>query len=137
MFNEYTMRHGGAGAMSSYISVSWEGSGWYWCVMGEKITEGLTMAECFGHANATTTYIFPQGEYDGDSSLYYLWYGDPFMVMYQPGWTPPNPAALGDDYGGHLPGDFLDVAVEDFRADWTVRPSVSTFTVLHQTPMTT
>jgi|GEM_PF-2074823 len=117
MFNEYTMRHGGAGAMSSYISVSWEGSGWYWCLMADYIAQGLPMAECFGHANATTTYIFPQGEHQGDSTLHYLWYGDPFMVIYQPGWTPPNPADLGEDYGGHLPGNFLDVAVGDFQAD--------------------
>ncbi|UCE26426.1 MAG: hypothetical protein JSW52_08730, partial [Candidatus Coatesbacteria bacterium] len=117
MFNEYTMRHGGAGAMSSYISVSWEGSGWYWCLMADLIAQGLPMAECFGHANATTSWIFPQGEYDGDSTLYYLWYGDPFMVMYQPDWTRPDPADMGADYGGHLPGNFLDVAVGDFRAD--------------------
>jgi hypothetical protein len=115
LFNEFTMRHGGAGAMSSYISVSWEGSGWYWCLMGDLIGQGLPMAECYGHANATTTYIFPQGEYDGDSSLYYVWYGDPFMVMYRPGWTPPDPADLGEDYGGHMPGDFLDISLEDFR----------------------
>lgn len=115
MFNEYTMRHGGAGAMSSYISVSWEGSGWYWCLMADYIGQGLPMAECYGNANATTTFVFPQGEQEGDSSLYYVWYGDPFMVMYQPGWTPPDPAGLGEDYGGHMPGDFLDVSLGDFR----------------------
>jgi hypothetical protein len=115
MFNEYTMRHGGAGAMSSYISVSWEGSGWYWCLMADLIGQGLPMAECYGHANATTTFVFPQEEHEGDNSLYYVWYGDPFMVMYEPGWTPPDPADLGDDYGGHMPGGFLDVSLEDFR----------------------
>jgi hypothetical protein len=115
MFNEYTMRHGGAGAMSSYISVSWEGSGWYWCLMADYIAQGLPMAKCYGHANATTTFVFPQHEHDGDNTLYYLWYGDPFMVMYQPGWMPPDPADLGDDYGGHMPGGFLDVSLEDFR----------------------
>jgi len=115
-WNESGLAHGGAGAISSYISVSWEGSGWCWCNIANEGTLAKPMGEAVAYGLGQTSHIYPQHKNGADGTLMYFWTGDPFMVLYQPTWTRPTPAPLYNDYGGHQPGGMVGVELTYFRA---------------------
>lgn len=140
-WNESGHEHGGAGAVSSYVSVSWEGSGWWWCCFADKMTAARPLGEALAFATGQTSHIYPQHFYGKDGTLMYYLAGDPFMVLYQPSWTRPDPAPLYDDYGGHRPGGLVDVKVTYFKAErgaggavvsWAVASPVAGFNIYRE-----
>ncbi|UCH79238.1 MAG: hypothetical protein JSU81_04625 [Candidatus Coatesbacteria bacterium] len=114
---ESVHRHGGTGLLGAYTTVSWEGSGWFWCLVAEAITAGRPAAEAVAGALARTGHIYPGRRYGNDDTLTYYWAGDPFVRLYQPSWEPAPLAALYVDYGGHRPGAFIGVDLAYFRAE--------------------
>lgn len=90
--NKAILSKGGAASISSYISVSFDGSGWYWCLMAQQMSKpGVTLGEAVAHSLARTSEIFPAKKDGKDSSLRYVLFGDANMEFVKPDWCRPNP----------------------------------------------
>ncbi len=127
---ETFIEHGGSASVSSYTSVSFIGSGWYWCLFINAIArEDETLGYANAYANARTSDVFPQHDYGVDSSLRYLLLGDPNMHYVQSYWTCPDPADPYGDYGGHCPGGSIGIEVGSFEAGWDGRVVLLSWTV--------
>jgi hypothetical protein len=116
---EAYLRHSGIASVSSYTSVSFDGSGWYWCLFVNAIAaEDQTLGYANAYANARTSDVFPQNDPGVDASLRYVLLGDPNMHYIQSDWTCPDPADISADYGGHGPDGNVGVRLEGFKASW-------------------
>jgi hypothetical protein len=101
--HDVAMSHGASAVVSSYVAVSFSGSGWYWCRYINEIASGRSIGHTNAISLADTSYMFPQGEENGDDSLMYVLFGDPNMVLAQPDWKRMEPGPLKALYGGHEP----------------------------------
>ncbi|MCP4230907.1 MAG: T9SS type A sorting domain-containing protein [bacterium] len=111
-------KHLGAACVASYASVSFDGSGRFWCVYINSIVDDRdTMGEGIALANAHTSQVFPQNETSGDSSLRYYLTGDPLMNYYHTTWSEPDIHDLGNPVGGHEIERPLDVTLKYFDAE--------------------
>lgn len=88
---ETTMNHGALAAVSAYVSVSFNGSGWYWCTFADRLASGASLGEALGWGCAATSDIYPQHETGRDGTIMYVVFGDPNVKLVQPTWTYPSP----------------------------------------------
>jgi len=127
---ETYIKHSGVASVSSYTSVSFDGSGWYWCLFINAIAgENQTVGYANAYANARTSDVFPQNDPGVDASLRYVLLGDPNMHYIQTDWTCPDPADINGDYGGHGPDANIGVKLEGFKASWNGKAVVLNWTI--------
>ena len=120
--NEILLEHGGTISISSYESVSFTGSAWWWNIFTYLIThEDYTVGEATAYANARVGYLYVPLK-GADNTLKYVVYGDPNCSFVQSDWTSPEPASINVDYGGHKPdrtlyGVLTGVVIDSISGD--------------------
>jgi hypothetical protein len=89
--NKTVMDHGGAGSISSYTSISFDGGGMWGCWLVDRLVQdGVTVGEAFAYATARASECFPRNQTDGDSSLRFVHFGDAAMEFVKPHWARPE-----------------------------------------------
>ncbi|MBI4869736.1 MAG: hypothetical protein HY816_22585 [Candidatus Wallbacteria bacterium] len=78
------LRHGAGSVIASYISVSFDGAGWWGVVAVDSLAKGDSVAKAVGVAYRATSDIFPQGLQGVDDTLRYVIFGDPHVTMQMP-----------------------------------------------------
>jgi hypothetical protein len=127
--NEVLLEHGGSASFGSYISVSFDGSGWWWNIFVHLIShEGYTIGEAAAYATARIAELYTPGASNPspvDTSLMYVVYGDPNVHFVQADWTSPEPLEIDVNYGGHRP----DKPANDMPTCEIISPA--TFTIVN------
>jgi len=81
------LKHGGAASICGYVSCSFDGSGWFWCVfIDHMVKPGTTLGECLAKATASVSEIFPANLTGKDASIRYILFGDALMEFAKPSW---------------------------------------------------
>ncbi|MBI4871077.1 MAG: hypothetical protein HY814_05880 [Candidatus Riflebacteria bacterium] len=78
------LRHGAGAVVASYISVSFDGAGWWGVRCCEQLAKGDSIAQSVGIAYAECSDIFPTGSQGVDETLRYVVFGDPHVTLSLP-----------------------------------------------------
>lgn len=78
------LRHGAGSVIASYISVSFDGAGWWGVRFCEQVAKGDTVAAAVALAYADCSDIFPTGVQGVDATLRYVTFGDPNVKLALP-----------------------------------------------------
>jgi hypothetical protein len=78
------LRHGAGSVVASYISVSFDGAGWWGVRFCEQVAKGDSIAQAVALAYAECSDIFPAGVRGVDATLRYVTFGDPHVTLALP-----------------------------------------------------
>jgi hypothetical protein len=78
------LRHGASASIASYVSVSFDGAGWWGIKAVEALARGASAAVAVATALAHTSDIYPTGQKGVDHTLRFVVIGDPHVSMLAP-----------------------------------------------------